>query len=80
MTEETKYRWNWSISWVVEYVRKDAEIAFDLDGVRFQKVIVKGCSSREMAEKVAVDYCTKLAAQITEGIKRGVAALPDAQE
>ena len=77
---ETKYSWNWRITWVVEMVRNDAEISLDLDGVRLQKVIMKGCSSREMAEKIAVDFCQKIATQITEGIRRGVTALADAKE
>lgn len=77
---EKKYSWNFRITWVVEFVRKDAEIGIDLDGKRIQKVITRGCKSTEEAELIATDYCRQLAEHIEGVVMQQVQSLRDAKE
>ena len=77
---DTKYRWNYTLTWVVEYVRKDAEVGIDCDGKRINKVIKRGCATREEAEKFAIDYCNQLSAKINALIEVETSSLRIAQE
>lgn len=59
-----KYRWNYSFSWVVEFVRHDAEISLDIDGQRTQKVVQLKCATSDEAAAKAVAFCEQLDAKI----------------
>lgn len=76
-----KRRWTNIIKRAVEYVRKDAEIAFELEsGERAQYVIKSNCLTTEEAEQIAIEFCVKLNNDIESLIKSRVAGLKKAKE
>jgi hypothetical protein len=83
---DKKYSWNYEIKWVVEFVRKDAEIAISFDPYdkatyeSIQKIIRSGCPTREEAEKVAIEFCQQLDRKVREFIRREVSGLKTAKE
>jgi len=76
-----KYRWTFSLKQVVEFVRKDAEIAIEIDNEHFhQKVIKSNLSSTEEAEQVAIQFCEQLAQKIKSLIEQETKHLKQAKE
>ena len=75
-----KYRWDYSIKWVTEFVRHDAEIALDIDGNKTQKAIKLNCHSNEEAEQTAIRFCKQLADKIEQLIENETKHLKEAKE
>lgn len=80
MAEEKQWSWNYHLRPVVEFVRKDAEIAFDINGHRFQKVIARRCATTDEADAKAREFITNLNNKIVELVARETNHLPAAKE
>ena len=72
-----KYRFEYVLKPVVEFMRKDAEIAIDIDGAKAQFVISKGHPTVDDAQATAEAFCTELGIKIgnlilaeTRGLKK----------
>lgn len=65
---------------VVEFVRKDAEIAIDMDGIREQFTVSRHHKTVEEAEKAADAFCKQLHDKVVDLIKAETANLKRAKE
>lgn len=74
-----KYRFETTLKPVVEFVRKDAEIAVDLDGAKSQWVIGQKYATTEEAQLAAETFCALVQAKISELVKKEIAGLKKAQ-
>ena len=85
-TPENKYRWSYEIGWVVEFIRKDAEIQIHFDrydkesSQSQQRVIGRNYDTKDQAREVAFDFCQNLDKEIREFILEKVKHLSRAQE
>ncbi len=76
-----QYRWIFQIKQAVEFVRKDAEIAVEIDGEPFcQKVIQSNFRTSEEAEQEAIKFCEQLAQKIRNLIEQETKHLKQAKE